>query len=125
LVKGARGARSRAAAWQPFVREGLGQAMKGGVDYENCGIRTSSDSRSLGANRSSNEGGRMALDQKAYRFLIVLRGRIEAEEGQAMVEYALILALVTIVSIAALQAMGISVASFFGKVNSALTSVAT
>ncbi len=67
----------------------------------------------------------MALDQKAYRFLIVLRGRIEAEEGQAMVEYALILALVTIVSIAALQAMGISVASFFGKVNSALTSVAT
>ena len=67
----------------------------------------------------------MVLQYKAYRCLIALRRQIEAQEGQAMVEYALILALVTIVSIAALQAMGISVASFFGKVNSALTSVAT
>jgi Flp pilus assembly pilin Flp len=67
----------------------------------------------------------MTATDKAYRLVTALRAHIGAQDGQAMVEYALILALVTIVSIAALQAMGISITSFFGTVNSALTSVAT
>ena len=42
-----------------------------------------------------------------------------------MVEYALILALVTIASIAALQLMGIDVSRVIGNVNNRLSAVAT
>jgi pilus assembly protein Flp/PilA len=59
------------------------------------------------------------------RIYAALKDRLEAEEGQAMVEYALILALVSIVAIAVLQAMGIQITALFGRVNSALTSVNT
>ena len=57
------------------------------------------------------------------RVYAALKDRLKHEEGQAMVEYALILALVSIVAIAVLQLMGANITTLFGKVNSALTSV--
>ena len=51
--------------------------------------------------------------------------RLDREDGQAMVEYALILALISIVTIAILRAVGVSVNSLFGKVDSALSAAQT
>jgi pilus assembly protein Flp/PilA len=51
--------------------------------------------------------------------------RVQREDGQAMVEYALILALVTIASIAALQLMGIDISRVIGNVNNRLSAIAT
>jgi pilus assembly protein Flp/PilA len=42
------------------------------------------------------------------------------EEGQALVEYALLLSLIAVVSIGILTALGTSVSSIFSQVNSAL-----
>ena len=42
------------------------------------------------------------------------------EDGQAMVEYALILALVAVAAVAILQALGGSVSSIFNEINSDL-----
>jgi pilus assembly protein Flp/PilA len=46
------------------------------------------------------------------------RGR--GEEGQALVEYALVLALITIVTIGALQLLGQSIVTFLNAIASAL-----
>ena len=51
--------------------------------------------------------------------------RLDREDGQAMVEYALILALISIVTIAILRAVGVSVNTLFGKVDSALSAAQT
>jgi pilus assembly protein Flp/PilA len=51
--------------------------------------------------------------------------KIDREDGQAMVEYALILALISIVTIAILRAVGVSINGLFGKVNSALSAAQT
>jgi len=45
---------------------------------------------------------------------------LEREDGQAMVEYALILALVSVVALVALKAIGTNVDSIFNKIGSAL-----
>ena len=45
----------------------------------------------------------------------------EDEEGQTMVEYSLILALVSVVAIIALTAIGVNVISVFDAASSALT----
>jgi Flp pilus assembly pilin Flp len=52
---------------------------------------------------------------RAYVALTALRN---GEEGQAMVEYALILALVSVAAVAILSTLGGSVSSIFDKVNS-------
>jgi pilus assembly protein Flp/PilA len=44
----------------------------------------------------------------------------DREEGQALVEYALLLSLIAVVSIGILTALGTSVSSIFSSVNSAL-----
>jgi pilus assembly protein Flp/PilA len=44
----------------------------------------------------------------------------EREEGQALVEYALLLSLIAVVSIGILTALGGQVSSIFSQVNSAL-----
>ena len=54
-----------------------------------------------------------------------LRTRLEREEGQALVEYALILALIAVVSIIVLNALGLNVSRIFNKVNTQLSAVAT
>ncbi len=59
------------------------------------------------------------------RVYAALKNRFEREEGQAMVEYALILALISVVAIAVLQAIGVSITNLFGKVSSALSGIAT
>jgi pilus assembly protein Flp/PilA len=51
---------------------------------------------------------------------VALFARIQREEGQAMVEYGLILALVSILGIAALTLIGTDVKSAFEKVAAAL-----
>lgn len=66
----------------------------------------------------------MVLSHKAYEFLVGLRARLEAEEGQALVEYALILALIAVVTIAVLQAIGVNVSKILNKVSTSLSSVA-
>jgi pilus assembly protein Flp/PilA len=64
------------------------------------------------------------LVNKAYLALLDARANLAREEGQALVEYALILALITVVTIAVLEAMGVSVAKILGKVSTSLSSVA-
>jgi pilus assembly protein Flp/PilA len=61
--------------------------------------------------------------QKTYAGLSVLRARFERQEGQALVEYALILALIAVVSIAILTALGINVSRVFNSVNTQLSVV--
>jgi pilus assembly protein Flp/PilA len=61
--------------------------------------------------------------QKAYVGLFLLRARLERQEGQALVEYALILALIAVVSILILQALGLNVSRVFNSVNTQLSVV--
>ena len=64
------------------------------------------------------------LQIEAVRLYEALRSRLERQEGQALVEYALILALIAVVSIAILQTLGLNVKRVFTSVNSSLNSVA-
>jgi pilus assembly protein Flp/PilA len=57
------------------------------------------------------------IPTRMYLALTSLRDR---EDGQAMVEYALILALVSVAAVAILQTLGGSVSSIFAKINSDL-----
>ena len=66
----------------------------------------------------------LRLQAEAARIYAALKIRLEREEGQAMVEYALILALVSIVAIAVLQLIGVNITNIFNKVNTALSSAA-
>jgi pilus assembly protein Flp/PilA len=54
---------------------------------------------------------------------VALFARLQREEGQAMVEYALILALVSIAAIVTLKAVGVEVTSVLTDVKTALTGV--
>ncbi len=65
------------------------------------------------------------LQIRIHRAYAALRDRLTEEEGQAMVEYALILALIAVVSIVVLQAMGLNVSRIFGNVNNQLSGVGT
>jgi len=58
-----------------------------------------------------------SLSGRANLMVAALRDR---EEGQALVEYALLLSLIAVVSIGILTALGTSVSSIFSSVNSAL-----
>jgi pilus assembly protein Flp/PilA len=58
-----------------------------------------------------------SLPMRAYLAAITLRDR---EEGQALVEYALLLALIAVVSIGILTTLGKSVSGIFVKVNDKL-----
>jgi pilus assembly protein Flp/PilA len=64
------------------------------------------------------------LQIEAVRAYEALMSRLERQEGQALVEYALILALIAVVSIAILQSLGLNVKRVFTSVNSSLSSVA-
>ena len=55
------------------------------------------------------------------RITLIARGH-KAEEGQALVEYALILGLVSVVAIALLSAVGTDITQLLARVNSALAS---
>lgn len=53
-----------------------------------------------------------------------VRKNASRQEGQALVEYALILAMITVVTIAVLQAMGVDISKILDKVSTSLSSVA-
>jgi pilus assembly protein Flp/PilA len=55
-------------------------------------------------------------------FFAALHARTEREEGQALVEYALILGLVSVVAIALLSAVGADITQLLARVTDALTS---
>jgi Flp pilus assembly pilin Flp len=65
----------------------------------------------------------LLLQTKIHGAYLALRDRLERQEGQALVEYALILALIAVLSIAILQALGVNVSRIFNKVNSQLSAV--
>jgi pilus assembly protein Flp/PilA len=54
------------------------------------------------------------IPMRLYLALTALRN---GEEGQAMVEYALILALVSVAAVAILSTLGTSVSSIFSEIN--------
>ena len=64
------------------------------------------------------------LLNKAYLASLDARAGLVREDGQALVEYALILALITVVTIAVLQAMGVDVSKILDKVSTSLSSIA-
>ena len=58
-----------------------------------------------------------------YNFLNTwIKAHTKSERGAAMVEYALLLALIAIVAIAALKVLGSTVSSEFSGINSGITS---
>jgi Flp pilus assembly pilin Flp len=65
----------------------------------------------------------VATLNKAYLHL-AQRTSLVREDGQALVEYALILAMICVVTIAVLQAMGVDVSKILDKVSTSLSSVA-
>jgi len=54
------------------------------------------------------------------KLYLAMRTRLNREEGQALVEYALILGLIAVVSILVLTTIGTDVSSILSKVESAL-----
>lgn len=66
----------------------------------------------------------LRLINKASLAGLRVRARFVREDGQALVEYALILALIAVVSIALLQLVGVNVSTLLDKVNTSLSSVA-
>ena len=52
-----------------------------------------------------------------FRLYLALTALRDAEEGQAMVEYALILALVSVAAVAILSTLGGHVSSIFSEIN--------
>jgi Flp pilus assembly pilin Flp len=52
-----------------------------------------------------------------------MKARLTNDEGQAIVEYALVLALIAIVSIAALKALGADISFLLGRISSQMASV--
>ena len=63
------------------------------------------------------------VQTELLRVFSALQNRVEREEGQALVEYALILALIAVVSILILQALGLNVSRVFNSVNTSVSSV--
>ncbi len=60
---------------------------------------------------------------QGHTFKIAVRRRIGAEEGQALIEYALILALVALLTIGVLQAIGQNVSGLLGRVSTSMSNV--
>ena len=60
------------------------------------------------------------LQARIHSAYSALRDRVEREEGQALVEYALILGLISVVSILVLTTIGTDVSKILSKVESAL-----
>ncbi len=66
----------------------------------------------------------LRIQAELHRLYANIRNRIEREEGQALVEYALILALIAVVTIGVLQLIGVNVSTILNKVSTSLSSVA-
>jgi pilus assembly protein Flp/PilA len=66
----------------------------------------------------------LRIQAKLFSLYAAAQDRMEREEGQALVEYALILALIAVLSIAVLKAVGVNVSNILNKVSTSLSSVA-
>ena len=60
------------------------------------------------------------VEKLVMRSWIAITALRDREEGQALVEYALLLSLIAVASIGILQALGLQVANIFSSVNNAL-----
>jgi pilus assembly protein Flp/PilA len=58
--------------------------------------------------------------EEEYMLLTYLRARMQREEGQALVEYALILSLIAVVAIGVLFVLGHSIANIFTQISTQL-----
>jgi len=58
-----------------------------------------------------------------HRFLTAVGHRLAREDGQALVEYALVLALIAVLTIGVLQALGHNISTGLSKVSSNMTAV--
>lgn len=61
--------------------------------------------------------------QNLSRVAAAVRERLVMEDGQALIEYALILGLVALLTIGVLQALGANVSALLDKVSSGMSSV--
>jgi pilus assembly protein Flp/PilA len=73
---------------------------------------------------TEGEQSMLNIYAKAIGLYATVRDRMAREEGQALVEYALILALIAVVTIAVLQAIGVNVSTILNKISTSLSSVA-
>jgi Flp pilus assembly pilin Flp len=60
---------------------------------------------------------------RSCRFLTAVRHGSAREEGQALIEYALILGLVAVLTVGVLQALGHNVSSILDRVSTTLSAV--
>jgi Flp pilus assembly pilin Flp len=65
----------------------------------------------------------MSRSRRWHGWLVTAHIRIVREDGQAIVEYALVLALIAIVSIAALKALGLDISNLLDETSSQMASV--
>jgi Flp pilus assembly pilin Flp len=63
------------------------------------------------------------IHHELFRLLTAARKRLAPEDGQALIEYALILALVALLTIGVLQAVGANVSGLLNKVSTHMSSV--
>lgn len=63
------------------------------------------------------------IHHELFRLFTAVRKRLAPEDGQALIEYALILALVALLTIGVLQAVGANVSGLLNKVSSHMSSV--
>jgi Flp pilus assembly pilin Flp len=61
--------------------------------------------------------------QELSQLWTAVRERLAVEEGQALIEYALILGLVALLTIGVLQAVGANVSGLLNKISSNMSSV--
>ena len=99
--------------------------MGEGIRRSRRSQQSSGGSAPYPAPRESVNGRRnvVATLNKAY-LLLDARTNVAREEGQALVEYALILAMIAVVTIAVLQALGVDVSKILDKVATSLSSAA-
>ena len=65
----------------------------------------------------------VVIFRKAYIAAESLTARLERQEGQALVEYALILAMISVVSMLVMRALGLNISRIFDTVHTQLSAV--
>jgi Flp pilus assembly pilin Flp len=58
-----------------------------------------------------------------YRWCTAVRQRAAQQQGQALIEYALILGLIAVVTVGVLQAVGANVSGLLNQISSGMSSV--
>jgi pilus assembly protein Flp/PilA len=61
--------------------------------------------------------------RQLYRWSVAVRERLVRQEGQALIEYALILGLIAVLTVGVLQAIGTNVSGLLNQISSSMSSV--